>query len=36
VDGEASPFVFEELPAAERIVEIAAEHGIEIPPAYPK
>jgi mannose-6-phosphate isomerase-like protein (cupin superfamily) len=31
-DGNAGPLVFEEQPDVERIVEVAAEHGIEIPP----
>jgi quercetin dioxygenase-like cupin family protein len=36
VEGEAGPPDFEELPDAERIVEVATEYGIEIPPVYPK
>jgi mannose-6-phosphate isomerase-like protein (cupin superfamily) len=36
VEGEEGLPDFEELPEAERIVELATEHGIEIPPAYPK
>ncbi len=31
VDGEARPLVFKDQPNMRRIVEIAAEHGIEIP-----
>jgi mannose-6-phosphate isomerase-like protein (cupin superfamily) len=31
-DSNAGPLVFEEQPDVERIVEVAAEHGIEIPP----
>ena len=31
VDGEARPLVFEDQPDMSRIVEVAAEHGIEIP-----
>jgi cupin domain len=32
VDGEAGPLVFKEQPDMGRIVEVAAEYGIEIPP----
>lgn len=32
VDGEAGPHVFRDQPEAGRIVEIAAQYGIEIPP----
>ena len=33
VDSEAGPLVFEDQPDVGRIVEMAAEHGIEIPPS---
>jgi len=36
VEGEAGPPDFEELPDAERIVEVATEYGIEMPSVYPK
>lgn len=32
VDGEAGPLVVKEQPNMGRIVEVAAEYGIEIPP----
>ncbi len=32
VDGDSGPLVFEEQPEAGRIVALAAQHGIEIPP----
>jgi len=32
IDGEAGPLVFEEQQDMRSIMEIAAEHGIEIPP----
>jgi hypothetical protein len=32
VDGEVRPPVFQEQQDMRRIVEVAAEHGIEIPP----
>jgi hypothetical protein len=32
VDGNAGPFVFEDQPALEETVEVAAAYGIEIPP----
>ena len=34
VDGEAATLVFEDQPEAERIVEVAAEYGIEIPSTW--
>ena len=32
VDGDSGPFLFEDQPAVERIVEVAATYGTEIPP----
>ena len=32
VDGDSGPLVFEEQPEVGRIVALAAQHGIEIPP----
>ena len=34
VDGDSGPFVFEDQPAVERIVEVAATYGIEIPAPF--